>query len=191
MLETVPFIEFDDLAMIFKVDTRFLQVDGSITIDDKLLNHYGKELGDLLKVAVTNTPKLNPLSFKLLSNQLSELFDTIEDAGGYTTDDMPYLFVASNTSSYYGASVVFYDDFKTRLNEEIGEDAYVLPSSVHETIIVPIEEGISREYLKEMVEEVNSSPVIREMDYLSNNIMTYSELSEKYKAILKKYGLDC
>ena len=51
------------------------------------------------------------------------------------------LYVLSNESSFWGAAVLFYPGMLARLSELMGGSFYVLPSSVHEVLLLPVTEG--------------------------------------------------
>ena len=62
-----------------------------------------------------------------------------------------------------------------RIAEKIGTSYYILPSSVHETIIVPasITESSSLENLAEMVIEINGTQVAPD-EVLSDHVYRYN-----------------
>ena len=62
---------------------------------------------------------------------------------------------------------------KSYVVERIGSDFYVLPSSVHELLLVRNDAGVDPAYLRQMVREVNAAEV-QESEQLSDNIYTWS-----------------
>ena len=60
------------------------------------------------------------------------------------------------------------------------KDYYILPSSVHEVIIVPYSEIYVCSKLDEMVREINSTQV-EEEDVLSNHVYLYDRVSGKLR----------
>ena len=57
--------------------------------------------------------------------------------------------------------------------KRVGEKFYVLPSSVHELLVVPSNIGMDVGQLKEMVTSINASEVALE-ERLSDNVYRYS-----------------
>ena len=55
----------------------------------------------------------------------------------------------------------------------IGSDFYILPSSVHEVLLIPADNQISMSTLSSMVRDVNSSQLARE-EILSDHVYYYS-----------------
>ena len=83
------------------------------------------------------------------------------------------LFVLSNEGGWYGAAAVLDDKIMKSVVERVGEEFYVLPSSVHELLVVPLNMGMDVGQLKEMVTSINASEVALE-EQLSDNVYRYS-----------------
>lgn len=80
------------------------------------------------------------------------------------------MYVATNTDKFYGASVILYECLLDAVAEKTG-GFYVLPSSVHEIIIVPDTFG-DLEYLTQMVMDVNRADISPDA-VLSDNCYHY------------------
>lgn len=89
-------------------------------------------------------------------------------------DKMPSLFVLTNRDGVDGATCIVYKGLLERIRRRLGRGFYIIPSSVHEVIILPEIEGYSRDTLESMVKEVNST-VLSEMDILSENVYYYPD----------------
>lgn len=87
------------------------------------------------------------------------------------TGEIP-MYIVSTESGINGASAIFYDGICEEIREKLGDDFYIIPSSIHEVITVPksMSPNISR--LKAMVECVNATEV-KEEDRLTNSVYTY------------------
>lgn len=70
------------------------------------------------------------------------------------------MYVLSNASKTYGAAGIL----SRKLVREFanGRDMYILPSSVHETIFVPVSDEYSAAELSRMVEDINRTQVALE-----------------------------
>ena len=91
----------------------------------------------------------------------------------YTEAKGPKMFVAGNHHKNYGAAVILYEDFLEQFAKKINSDFYILPSSIHEVILIPVgndEEEVS--HLKRMVFEVNHTE-LEEEEILSDSIYRY------------------
>jgi hypothetical protein len=84
------------------------------------------------------------------------------------------MYVCTNVNKCNGAGVIFYKDFLKNISEKVGTDLYIIPSSIHEVIIVPANDKIDSELLKSMVPEVNETEVTV-TEVLSNHVYLYKK----------------
>lgn len=188
MLERVPNIPLLDLAVIFKIDTSYIGIDGTITIDSRLQDRFNRSLGELYRQAAENTPLICPYRFELMTDALSELIGNIKDVNGESAEnDMIPLYVLTNSRGLFGAAAVLYEEFRVRAMEEFGGDMYVIPSSVNEVILIGFSEGIQREELDAMIQEVNETPYVSETEFLSHRAYTYRELTDAFNKATETY----
>jgi hypothetical protein len=66
-----------------------------------------------------------------------------------------------------------YKDVIRDFARDIKSDIYILPSSIHEIILIPMESTDDKEHLQRMVVEINASQVPPE-EVLSDRVYTYS-----------------
>ena len=59
-----------------------------------------------------------------------------------------------------------------KIAEQVGSSYYILPSSIHETLVVPFSDGMNVEDLKNMVHEVNSTQLSAD-EILSDSVYIY------------------
>jgi len=83
------------------------------------------------------------------------------------------MLVVSNHRNINGASCMIYPDLLKEISEQLDSDLYILPSSIHELIIIKNDYSYNKKILKEMVKDINFTQVPLE-DVLSNNIYFYS-----------------
>lgn len=186
MLENHPHIEMEDLAIIFYIDLNEAE-KGSMTvkIHEGLVKNWNITVEELYERAISNLKKDNAGIFRSMNEVLMEMMtaDFIDICEGNeeearkmmesipTADNVMY--VLSNINKIHGASVVLNNEMMERVINTVGETFFVLPSSVHELLIVPAKAHMQVEDLKAMVYEVNSTQVCME-ERLSNNVYTYS-----------------
>lgn len=85
-----------------------------------------------------------------------------------TKDDMP-MYVLTNENAHYGAGGICINHVIHRIMNTIQDDFYILPSSVHELIIVPVISIAANESeLPKMVHHINCS-IVDLNDRLSNH----------------------
>ena len=177
-----------DQVMDIAVSYRWLreQEDG-VRISEPVKNEELKEAEltreELLALARKNTEKL----FKTRLFRMEELVDQI--CGGEGAKDMMKgteplddreIYVCTNDSGIFGASVMLMPKIMKKIAGRLGMDFYILPSSIHEVIIVPALDTYDKETLKETVETVNKT-VLEECDFLSDQVYLYDSKTETLK----------
>lgn len=83
------------------------------------------------------------------------------------------MMVVTNEEGLYGAYALLDEEVLKEIRERVGE-FYVLPSSIHELIIVPVNapETVTAEHLRELVQAVNRETLPRE-EWLSDSVYKY------------------
>ena len=82
------------------------------------------------------------------------------------------LMVLSNKDMELGASVLFYPEVQERISAAIGGDYFVLPSSVHELLVLPDNGDHNAGSLAKMVQDVNRNSVSPE-ERLGDKVLHY------------------
>jgi len=171
LLQNMPYIAYLDFAIVFYI---LFEVDESgtatIPITHELIQLWDVSLDVIQQNAFLNAPRLLPASFKPMQIVINELMGTncIEEE---CTENL--MFVLTNSLRTFGAACILYDGMLDKISEEIGESYYVLPSSIHEMIIVPESNSPSRAHLDEMITEVNQTQVDEE-ELLSECVYYYN-----------------
>ena len=94
------------------------------------------------------------------------------------------IYILTNKSRYRGASGMFFSDEVRKFAEKNQCDVFILPSSIHETLLLKDSFEISVQELKEMVCEINSDKdVITEEDFLSNSVYRYSRDTDEIEIV--------
>lgn len=118
--------------------------------------------------------------FESMKNvMLKYLGCTEEDFDGIDIDEN-LIYLLSNKQRVYGAFMILSEIVRNMILEQFGATVYVIPSSVHELLIVSTSLGGDTKDLKEMVSQVNMTAL--EDEYvLSNNIYTYDATTGQLK----------
>lgn len=72
---------------------------------------------------------------------------------------MTIVWMLTNKKRLYGAGMILNDDIMKKVREAIGEDFYIIPASVHETILIRESLLMSESMMRDMIREVNSTEV--------------------------------
>ena len=88
------------------------------------------------------------------------------------------MLVVTNSDKFFGATALFYPEMEKRIAEIVSGSYYVLPSSVHEMIVLPDDGKIEKRALAQMVRAVNASEVHPE-EQLGNKVLYYDAAQER------------
>lgn len=145
--------------------------EATITLRNEHLKLWGVEREDVFAQARKNSPFLCPAVVmtmeELLKNKFSGRMDGL---------CAPQMYVVTNKRGCNGAGVVFYDGLLSQLSEQLQNNLFILPSSVHEMIIVPDSEKNREMDFKTMVSEINHTQLMQD-EILSDYPYYYERMS--------------
>lgn len=148
-----------------------------LPITKELAKGYGYNEEEILSVALHNTMKrFEPCLLSLLRISCDKGRRDFSHARLYSKDFVfekdDGLYVLTNQECFFGATVLFYPELIEKLAEVFEEDFYVIPSSLHETILVKESISPSIEDLHNMVRSVNRD-IVAPKDVLSDRVFKY------------------
>lgn len=114
-----------------------------------------------------------PLSEECMNRLAKQIFAQMDE-----TENRTPMYVLSNTDRVHGAACILYGHLLEDLSKKINDNLYVLPSSVHEMIIIPASFAGKTSELKVMVEEINETQV-EEEEVLSNSVYFFNRSTKK------------
>lgn len=182
LLGEIPHIRFCDLAAVFSLPVDLHNgYQMSATVTNECLERWGIDAETLFGIAGANTRRLFPASVKTMAEVMREIVSGSmgEEQGEdflnehFSAPQACPMYVMSNRVGIYGAAVVLYDGELSRLASALGRDLVILPSSVHEVLVIPYNEKLVMGDLREMVRHINESEVPEE-DVLSDNVYWYN-----------------
>lgn len=112
-------------------------------------------------------------------------------AGSVDSKQIEELYIATTKDLWYGASVICTYDFFKKAAGKMEGNYYVLPSSVHEVLLVKEDHEVQPKDFRQMVNEVNCMAV-EEAERLTNNAYHYDvkrnllETVDEYQTRLEK-----
>lgn len=143
---------------------------GKVRVNKAMLDHFKWTEKDILSYALENTMNLFPYEEFSLYELLSKIIDID------IPKNVPKIMVLTNNRGMFGATTIFYPNVLKELAEKHGTSLFLLPSSIHEFLILEDNGIYNPEKLKEMVQKVNISEVSPE-EVLSDNIYYYGRNS--------------
>lgn len=187
LLQEIPHQRREDLAIVYRVNVSISEEGtGSILLNNDHLKLFGIDQREIHDQAVRNMPKILPPKFENMNDIIAELMgEDVEIFEEMAEENM--MWVLSNDRRMQGAAYMFDEEVMSLIAEKLGGDFIVLPSSVHEVIIIKeadimVEENIDLEFIQRMVSEVNESQVEPE-EVLSDEIYRYSSRENKLSLI--------
>lgn len=183
MLSNIPYKKIEDLAEICRIDVSGDTNSGAtILVTDDLLKHYGVTKEQLFEDAEKTAPEKHPLSIRSMASVIEGITGE-KDIEEHS--EMP-LVVATNENGLLGAGVIAYPEFMEKASEAVGGDFFLLPSSIHEVLVMKDDGEQSIATLEDMVRSVNESTV-EKADQLSDSVYHFDsrekvfELAEKFE----------
>ena len=176
LLEEIPHILLQDLAICFYYAFHDEQLgDGSITIYNRHMEWWETNHQELLRLARENTPRLFPVEYKSLRTVIAECGKEIPDS---LSEEIFRLYVVTNRQKTMGAACILYEGELEKITEWIGGNFYILPSSVHEVIVLTDNGRETPESLHKMIKEVNELHLMKE-EVLSDYPYYYNRDTKK------------
>lgn len=180
-LKNSVYVPFLDFAICFYLVVGDGEDTGTIHLTKDMFNTWGVSVEEVYQQAMKNTPILMPYQFKNIADILSGMM--AEDSFSEFMNPPEFdeknfsMWVLGNEKQMFGAGAILYEGLMKEISERIGaEDIVILPSSVHECILLPLTDAMDTYYLRSMVHEVNVTNVEPE-DRLSENVYLYSRTS--------------
>ena len=171
LLNDIPYVPWMDLAIVVFV---LLEVSpygtATVLVRKEHLEIWGLTEAQLFDEAKKNTPILLPYQFCPMRKLLREICPYAVDEG---EEEEESLYVLSNKLRSFGAASMLYDGILEKVGQKLGENYYILPSSIHEVIVVPESKSPVKQDLEEMVREINKTQV-EEEEVLSDRVYYFS-----------------
>lgn len=168
LLDTVPHRIFGDISAVYRLDMGYIGGEqASVLINNDLARHLGYTTSELHQIAVENTERMHPPCFESISSVMEKM------GVPFSKQEIVPLYVLSNNNFQEGAASIFYPGIFERISGKIGRDFYVIPSSIHEVLILDGKAKVnSIDELNELIYTINVNQV-RPEEQLSNMAYEY------------------
>lgn len=179
LLKNAPHMSVaSDLAITYRIMCKATDADiATALLNNEIFEDWKISFDELHKLALQNTERIFPAQteslqnviFKLLKEKFPEEMQQEEreqlDLASETDIE---VYVLTNNMGINGASVILYPSVREHISKEFG-NVLILPSSVHELMLVPHHLEDDLQFFKDLVKEANETAVGR-LDFLSNSI---------------------
>ncbi len=195
LLSQVPYVRFLDMAVVFYCHVPGTGMDNAtILIYNSHLELWGITKERLCRDAQKNTRRILPPRLLSIEEMMKEIFvQDLRQKCGESKDDeewlaqtagrimdslvgdvpRPAMYVLGNKRKLFGAAVILYEGILGEIAEAFGCGYFLLPSSVHEVILIPDDNRHNPEELWNMVCEINATQVAPE-DVLTDSVYYFS-----------------
>ena len=123
---------------------------------------------ELYKAACINAPQLLPPRIENMNEALGGIFPS------ELFEDLIPMYVLTNSEKLFGASCILYRDELKSFAVKMNSDLFILPSSVHEMILIPKRPDLNQSAFVDIVAEINHSQVPEE-DVLADSVFFYNK----------------
>lgn len=128
----------------------------------ELVNSWGVSESEVISQAIANME--NKVEMMTLGEKMAQF-------GLDIGNEVPIFFV-STVTGYCGASAILTETAREKLRKVFPNGYIVLPSSIHEVLVVGADDFVARE-MADMVSEINATTVEPE-ERLSDNVYTFA-----------------
>lgn len=186
LLEEVPHCKLCDLAVVCRIKLIKDETEQVGCIIKKyMIEKWGITEAMLFEEAFKHLQK-EDFHIKDIRTVIQEILgmdsEMVEEEQLETEEGKPTMYVMSNKDKLYGASGILCTEILNDFSEKHQKNFFVLPSSLHELIFIADDGSVTKEYLKEMVEQVNEKCVDAE-EKLSNSVYYYRREERKVEKI--------
>lgn len=179
-LAEMPHKEMEDMAVVCRV-----MIDGdyhggqmSYLITNPVMQEFGVTKDELFADAAINMSERAPYSITPLFNVLAEMDPFYMDNPMPEPDNT--LFVATNPAKMFGAGVIAQPGFMEDARAALRGSFFVLPSSIHEVLLLKDDGSTDYHDLLRMVTEINATQVAP-YDRLTDNVYHYDALERVFE----------
>jgi hypothetical protein len=190
LLSQIPHVKYLDLAITFHCVVRNnTEGIGTIRITNDHMETWKTSVDTLSFHAVQNTGVLFPSSLHSMEDMIMGLMpnqsmqscksdDIYQNQLNQSVISSPTLpknkiYILTNQKGIHGASCILYENVLSKFASQIHSDYFILPSSIHEIILVPASSNRNKKVLEQMVQDVNRKHVAQD-EILSDRVYYYS-----------------
>ncbi len=164
-------IQGTDLVAVFRVQLYECEREGaSILVTDAMMRRWDTNLESLYKTALKNTVSQAPAQIYRMESMLLGEEDSVAPEDMFR--EKQEIYILTNPQKMNGASVLLYPGFLQTIAESSHSDFFILPSSLHEVLLIKREHGSDARELQRMVMEINRN-VVDAKEVLSDLVYYY------------------
>ena len=175
LLQQIPHVPYLDLSIVFELYWKQEGQHCSCLVYNSHLEQWGVTPEEVERQARENTPIRLPAVFDSLEQMLLPMM-------GGLRQEPSGLSVLSNREGFHGAAAILYPGELKRAADQLQNDLVVLPSSIHEVLLLPDDPGQDYGMLTRLVQEINRNEVEQE-EWLSDHPYRYLRKEDRLVAV--------
>ncbi len=169
-------VEGTDLLAVFSI--LFYEMGkqcASALVTDAIMEKWGMDVESLYETALNNTVAQAPAQINSMMSLFIDGEKPLAPEEVFREED---LYILSNPQKNNGAATMLYPGLLQSIAEATQSSFYILPSSIHEVLLIKEESGMDARELQSMVTEVNQNEVMPK-EILSNQVYFYDGKERK------------
>lgn len=177
LLDQVPHVRYLDLAILYFVLVDMDKSGGQMAtmlIRNEHLTWWNVTSEEIRRRADMNTEKILPYEFSAMCMMIEEMLGNqeMEEEEWKKFREQENMYILTNHIRSCGASAILYPGRLQAIGDYFKENYFILPSSIHEVIILPESKALPKDEMECVIREVNETQVQAE-EFLSNHAYYY------------------
>lgn len=168
LLEKLPYRAFLDLAVIYRLKMWECKSGDAVqTVTNKMMEHWKITEEELYEAALANLQKEEFEiigGYQAVQDMIEELIDVKEESEFHE-----WMYIFTNRSRIKGAAAMLRTDLLDRFAKAQESDLIILPSSVHELMLLPAREDENAAEFRRIVRHINEE-IVEEEERLSDEV---------------------
>ena len=183
LLEKAPHEIVGDLAVMYRIEMGIVGADGgvgSVLVNNEFMKRFGVSEEQLKADAWASQRANHPYTFRTMKDVMIDMMggDVPEELQAAFDQEPVSMNILSAGDGVNGAVYMCDKEALAEVAEKLGDNLVILPSSIHECIVLRESQALDMDSLKDMVETVNATEVSPD-ERLSDNVYTYDAQTQE------------
>lgn len=170
LLADIPNRPFFNLSIVYfyLIEKAPFEGNATVLIRKSHMDTWNITEAELYKAACMNAPQMLPSRIENMNEVLGGIFPA------ELFRNLIPMYVLTNSEKLFGASCILYPDELKSFAVKMDSDLFLLPSSVHEMILLPNMPELNQRAFLDIVAEINHTQVPEE-DVLADSVYFYNK----------------
>lgn len=196
----MPYMEMEDLSMICRIEMPCPEGLAITEVMNETYKMWGVSKETMFGAALKNLWEYKDYTLQTYTSITEHVFEgkgkpqnLLDAPDGTSADPEEILYVLTNRENIRGASAILSPRVMNKISNLFPEGFYIIPSSIHETMIISKGRRLEIKDLEEMTHDINLTRVADE-EILSDHIYEYDRnagrIRQALKPVEKKRGME-